>query len=114
MAQQIPDEREIAAFAKKIGALDDAGNYTEPRSKLAFGAMQYRDELAKAEAAAELEAPVGLSTVEQLARFHREAIEYGDVPIRQELADALLVAVAGALVRREGLSLREEGTPHNE
>lgn len=110
-----PTEDEIRAFAKKIGEADERGNYDpRKRSRLAAGALQYRAELAKEAAAAELEAPVGLSTVEQLARFHREAIEYGDVPIRQELADALLVAVAGALVRREGLSLREEGTPHNE
>lgn len=111
MAQQIPDEREIAAFARKIGAIDADGNYTEPRSKLAFGAMQYRDELAKTAAAAELEAPVGLSTAEQLIQLERELRGSAFGP---DGVTAIVVAVAGALVRREGLSLREEGTPHHE
>ncbi|WP_343466443.1 hypothetical protein AAI421_13405 [Rhodococcus aetherivorans] len=107
-----PTEDEIRAFAKKIGEADERGNYDpRKRSRLAAGALQYRAELAKEAAAAELEAPVGLSTAEQLIQFERELRGSAFGP---DGVTAIVVAVAGALVRREGLSLREEGTPHNE
>lgn len=102
---QKPSEDEIRDFAKKIGAVDDDGNYTEPRNKLAAGALEYRNELAKQAD----EQPDG-TTAEQL---HRLAEELNPL-FASEVALDLLVAIAPALVRRQGLQLNPKGTRTHE
>lgn len=101
----VPKEPEIRAFAKAIGALDEHGNYTAPRSKLAAGAIAYREEQRKLAELQHLTAPPAAgTTAQQLARFHAELAELGFT----STAD-ILAAVAGGLVRREGLHTK--GSP---
>lgn len=100
----IPDE-EIRTFAQKIGAIDENGNYTTPRNKLAAGALEYRRALAEAEAAAD---DVDTTpTVDRLLHFADEFEESFSGGIHP----AILAAVAGALVQRDGLHLHNEGNP---
>lgn len=102
------EEPEIRAFAEAIGAVDERGNYTEPRSKLAAGAVEYRKEKRKAAArdSADATPPAG-TTAEQLAALRAELVELG---FRSTID--ILAAVAGALVRREGLHTK--GSPNHE
>lgn len=97
-----PKEPEIRAFATKIGAIDENGNYTEPRSRLAAGAIEYRRELERVDVDVD-----ATPTADRLVEF---ALELYD----SELSgiDAIVAAVAGALVQRDGLHLRNEGIPH--
>ncbi|MFH5209273.1 hypothetical protein ACHIPZ_13865 [Antrihabitans sp. NCIMB 15449] len=99
--RSVPDEAEIRAFAEKVGAIDEAGNYTAPRAKLAQGALAYRDEIAKDEAAEDVE-----TTAEQLVRLHRELSDLID----PSAVDQLVLAIAPALVTRHGLQLKSKGT----
>ena len=103
---QKPSEDEIRTFAKKIGAVDGNGDYTEPRNKLAAGALEYRKELAKQAD----EQPDG-TTAEQLLRLHDELLDEGFV---HNLVRDLVVAIAPALVRRQGLQLNPKGTRTHE
>jgi len=103
---QKPSEDEIRDFAKKIGAVDQDGNYTEPRSRLAAGALEYRRELAKQAD----EQPDG-TTAEQLLRLHDELLGEGFV---RDLVYDLVVSIAPALVRRQGLQLNPKGTRTHE
>lgn len=104
MRQPVPTEPELRAAARSLGLTYNPNDGTT-RARL-IKAVQ----LAEAEIADQDRTEQRETTVEQLARFHQEAIEYGDVPIEQELADRLLVAVAGALVRRDGLVLKPRNT----
>lgn len=103
---QKPSEEEIRDFAKKVGAVDKNGDYTEPRNKLAAGALEYRKELAKQAD----EQPDG-TTAEQLLRLHDELLDEGFV---RDLVRDLVVAIAPALVRRQGLQLNPKGTRTHE
>ena len=103
---QKPSEAEIHSFAKKIGAVDEGGNYTEPRSRLAAGALEYRKELAKQAD----EQPDG-TTAEQLLRLHDELLGEG---FARDLAYDLVVSIAPALIRRQGLQLNPKGTRTHE
>lgn len=104
MRQPLPTEPELRAAARRLGLTYNPNDGTT-RAKL-IKAVQLADaEIADQDRADERE-----TTVEQLARFHREVIEYGAAPVEQELADRLLVAVAGALVRRDGLVLKPRNT----
>lgn len=102
------EEPEIRAFAASIGAVDQNGNYTEPRSKLAAGALEYRKEKRKAAALESAVAPPPAgTTAEQLNALRAELVELGFGSTID-----ILAAVAGALVRREGLHTK--GSPNHE
>ena len=104
----VPTEVEIREFAKQIGALDENGNYTEPRSVLAKGAQKYFDDLATLER--EGPPPTQVATSLQLRRFRdelREEFKDSD----PSLARALVLAIAPSLVRRQGLHLNTKGNP---
>ena len=104
---QMPTEQQIQQFAKEIGAIGPDGFYTEPRNKLASGAQIWLAEKAK-----KLDAePECESTVDALARLHDELIDKFDGPLGQQLARDLLVSMAPALVRRQGLQLKSKGNP---
>lgn len=105
-ARSMPTETELREAARSLGITYNPNDGTT-RAKLIATVQE-----ANAELAAPAE-PAVETTVERLARFHREVIEHGDAPIDQQLADDLLVAVAGALVRRDGLVLKPR-TTHEE
>lgn len=102
----VPSEDEIRAFAKSIGALGADGRYLEPRNKLAAGAVAYREELAIAADLEDEEPPTDLTTAEQLAALHAELHTLGFTSTND-----ILAAVAGALVRRDGLHTK--GIPNS-
>lgn len=103
---KLPTEDEIRHFAEEIGAVDESGRYTQPRNKLAAGALEYRRELAKRAD----EQPDG-TTVEQIARFEAELRAAGYPPDR---ARRLSDSIAPALVKRQGLQLNPKGTRTHE
>ncbi|WP_326600498.1 hypothetical protein [Rhodococcus sp. PD04] len=112
-------ESEIRAFAESIGAVDAAGNYTVPRSRLAAGALEYRRELAAADVDDDEDFDVDTTpTSDRLVAFATELA--GSIRLEVDGDDgvaaiAQIVAhVAGALVERDGLHLRNTKDPRNE
>lgn len=102
---KLPTEDEIRHFAEEIGAVDENGRYTEPRAKLAAGAQRYAEEVAQL---AEQQ-PNG-TTAQQLYRLADEL----NPLFPREVALDLLVAIAPALVKRQGLQLNPKGTRTHE
>lgn len=101
----IPPESELRAAALRLGlATDDNGNYPPSiRKKLAAAVVEAdkeRTQTAKAQ-------PNG-TTAEQLLAFHDELTESR---LSDEDVRALTLAVAPALVRRQGLHTKKEN-PH--
>lgn len=98
MALPIPTEAEIRAFAESIGAVDGTGKYTSPRAQLAAGAQKHRELVEQAEKDEQVE-----TTAKQLVQLSRELAEEGvaDGNVRE-----LVLAIAPALVRRQGLTLK--------
>lgn len=101
----MPTEQQIQEFAKKIGAVGPDGFYTEPRNKLAAGTQKWLAELEKKRESA----PDRLLTVVELRQLDDELAEAFDA----DLARDLLVSMAPALVRRQGLQLKTKGNPRN-
>lgn len=102
---KLPTEDEIRHFAEEIGAVDENGRYTLPRAKLAAGAQRYAEEIAQL---AEQQ-PNG-TTAQQLDRLAEEL----NPLFSREVALDLLVAIAPALVKRQGLQLNPKGTRTHE
>lgn len=105
----MPTDVQIYEFAKKIGALSpDGSRFTEPRNKLAAGAQKWLEELEAERGHVEPHRP---RTVDELKRLHAELLEA--FPGHPALAGDLLVSMASALVRRQGLQLKTKGNPRN-
>lgn len=102
-----PTEEQIHAFAEKIGAIGPDGAYNERRNTLAAGAQKWLEELAKERETS----PDRTPTVDELARLH---VELRASFVDPELARDLLVSMAPALVRRQGLQLKSKGNPRND
>lgn len=105
MASRLPTDDEIHAFAVATGNVDANGRYRVPRSRLAAGAAKWAGER---EAEAER---VRTSTARTLADFLADLESEG---IGGELARDIMIAVAPAVVRRDGLTTRENGPATHE
>lgn len=99
----LPDDAEIHAVAERLGLLVDGQVPRESRSKIAQVALTVRERIAEAE-----DTPVVPSTAQALAQFRDDLAAHGFLPGAQ-VAD-LLIAVAPALVRRDGLNLTQPTT----
>lgn len=110
MASLIPSEDEIRRFAKEIGAVDEDGNYTEPRAKLAKGALAWRDELANLADQPDGE-PASWTTAEQLRRFSEELTAAGFTRVA---AAHIVRSATHALIDKQGLQLKPKESPANE
>lgn len=104
----VPTETEIRDMAKKLGYADENGDYPRSRrNQLAIAVVELRNaEAEDAERAQAVAPPPAGTTAEQLARLQVELGAHFDA----KSAGALTLAIAPALVRRQGLHLNTEGT----
>lgn len=105
MASRLPTDDEIMAFAVATGNVDEDGRFRVSRARLAAGAAKWADERAAEHERAER------STARTLADFLSDLNSEGIVG---ELARDIIIAVAPAVVRRDGLSTRENGPATHE
>lgn len=102
---RIPPESEIREAAKTLGHADEHGNYPPSLRKKIVAAINEADK----ELADTTKAQPNGTTAEQLLAFHDELTNRA---VPDEDARALTLAVAPALVRRQGLHLSKEN-PHS-
>lgn len=104
----VPTEHEIRKMAERLGYTDANGDYPKHlRTRLAKAVVELRnEEAADTERAQAAAPPPAGTTAQQLAQLHSElSKEFGVEP-----AETLTLAIAPALVRRQGLHLKHEGT----
>ena len=100
LASGIPSEEEIRAFAERTGNVDGDGNYTAPRARLALGAQRYAEETTA------MEEHEATATSRRLHALYDELVtDFGHA-----LANDMIVAATPAVIRREGLNLKEGTT----